>query len=68
MLTGPIAFERFQPVPGKRRKVDKAPRLMQLIQFATSSVLDSLKPFTEFIVEKLLRLRASERTNHIYIV
>src|ERR1035438_9157209 len=64
VLPSPSAFERFQPVPGQRRKVAKAARLMKLIQLAASCSFDGLKPLAGFVVEELGGFRIPERTDH----
>lgn len=45
VLPGSLAFKSFQPVPGKRRKIAEAARLMKLIQLAASRSFYGPKPF-----------------------
>ena len=67
VLPSPSAFERFQPVPGQRRKVVKAARLMKLIQLAASRSFDGLKPLAGLVVEELGGFRIPERTDHVLV-
>jgi hypothetical protein len=64
MLSGPIAFEHFQPVARRRYQVSKLNSNIKLAKLALDDTLDCTEARHPFPAMKLLRLLRPERTNH----
>ena len=64
MLTGTIAFERFEPIPGRHPQIGQSVRDLQLPQLASRDGFHVSEPLDPITLREGLRVSAFKRLDH----
>lgn len=63
-----IALERFEPIPGRNRKVVQSRRMIHLKEFSECNAADSGEATIALLVEQLVRIFVGEGLDHSWFL